>query len=313
MGPLKPRAIAPGAKIGVVSPSSPVDQADLERGLECFKARGYSVEVSPYALDSLNYCDYLAGADEDRAQDLNSFFARKDIDAIICSRGGYGATRLLPHLDWDMIRSNPKSFVGYSDITTLHCGIASRAGFVSFHGPMTAAHASLSVEAQSQFWSMLENVDPQGSLQTGNAAISTVVGGIAEGRITGGCLSLLAQICGSRYAPDFTDKIVLIEDVGETVYRADRNLWQLLHSGAFDNVAGFVIGNLTNWQKLEAEPPNNYPERLYEEFFGALAKPTVSGYPFGHEPNPLTIPLGVVACLNANEGTLTLLEGAVSN
>jgi muramoyltetrapeptide carboxypeptidase len=309
-----PRRLCPAHKIGIVSPSSPVNAADLEKGINCFQERGYSVELAPHALNQSGDAGlaYLAGDDSDRAKDINSFFSRDEIDAIICARGGYGAIRLVDRLDWNAIRAHPKIFVGYSDITSIHLGIARQRGFVTFHGPMAAAHAKLGDSAKAQFWHMLESPNAYGELPADTAAISTLVSGSAVGELAGGCLCLMAHSCGSKYGPDFSGKIVLIEDVGEAVYRADRNLWQLRNSGAFDHAAGFVIGSLTNWKSMEADPPLNTPSMLFEEFFGSLGKPTISGFPFGHEPNPLTLPLGVKAHLDADSKTLTLLEGAVS-
>ena len=253
----------------------------------------------------------MAGRDENRAADLNAFFARSDIDAIICARGGYGSLRLLSRLDWGTIRDNPKIFVGYSDVTSLHLGIARHGGFISFHGPMAAAHAKLNDAAKAQFWRMLECAEPQGLLAANSDGMQTIVPGMAEGELAGGCLSLMAHSCGSDFAPDFVGKIVLIEDVGEAIYRADRSLWQLRNTGAFDRAAGFVIGTLTNWRKQEVDPPLNTQEALFEEFFGSLGAPTIVGFPFGHEPNPLTLPLGVRAQLDADNRTLTLMESGV--
>jgi len=310
---IRPKALTPGDRIGIVSPSSPVSLEDLEKGVKCFQDRGYHVEIAPHAMNQAGVAGqtYLAGDDAGRAEDINRFFARDDIDAIICARGGYGAIRLVDRLNWEVMRSHPKIFVGYSDITTIHLGIARHSGFVSFHGPMTAAHPNLSDPTKAQFWQMLESIEPVGELPTDTSAITTVVGGAAVGDLSGGCLCLLACSCGSKHAPNFDGKIVLIEDVGDAVYRADRNLWQLRNAGLFENAAGFVVGSLTNWRKFEADPPLNTPEMLFEEFFGSLGKPTVTGFPFGHEPNPLTLPLGVTAHLDADAKTLTLLDPAV--
>ena len=133
------------------------------------------------------------------------------------------------------------------------------------------------------------------------------------GELTGGCLCLLAHACGSRYSPDFEDKIVLIEDVGEAVYRADRALWQLKNAGLLDNAAGFVVGTVTGWRKHEADPPQNDVETMFMEILGPLGKPTVIGYPFGHEPDPLLLPLGINVRIDATECRLTALDGAVED
>jgi muramoyltetrapeptide carboxypeptidase len=136
------------------------------------------------------------------------------------------------------------------------------------------------------------------------------VGGRAEGALAGGCLCLLAHACGSNFAPDFRGRIVLIEDVGEAVYRADRYLIQLRNAGLLQQAAGFVVGALTGWQKQEADPPRSTPDALWRDLLAPLGKPTITGFPFGHEANPLTLPLGVRVRLDADAKTLTLLESA---
>ncbi len=308
---MRPKSLQPGGRIGIVSPSSPGNEDDLRRGIACFEARGYVVELAPHALDRSGGAgqSYLAGTDYDRADDLNCMFARTDIDAIICSRGGYGSIRILDLIDWDIVKANPKIFVGFSDITTLHLGMARLGGFVTFHGPMVCGHANLNKQAKAQFWQMLENTTyhyAHTAASPETSEIKTIVGGTVEGELAGGCLSLLAHNCGSRYAPDFNGKLVLIEDIGEKIYRADRCLQQLRIAGALEHAAGFIIGGLTNWDKVEAEPETNMPDRLFEEFFGKLGKPTISGFQFGHVPNPLTLPLGAKARLNATEKSLEI-------
>jgi len=307
----KPHRLQPGQTIGVVAPSSPVPAEDLEKGIALITARGYRVVVGEHVLKQAGHCDYLAGEDAARAVDLNAMFARQDIDAIFCARGGYGALRLLDRLDWATLAANPKIFVGYSDITSLHAAILGRANFGTFHAPMVTAHPKLDETVRSVFWQLLESTEPLGALPADPAQMQTVVGGTAEGELAGGCLCLLAHACGSRYAPDFDGKIVVLEDVNDAVYHADRDLWQLRHAGAFEEAAGFVIGSLTGWKKHEADPPCNTPEALWHDFFGPLGKPVISGFPFGHEPNPLSLPLGVRARLDADARTLTLLKPAV--
>ncbi len=305
-----PRTLHPGATIGILSPSSPVSAEVVARGSALWKERGYRVVVAEHALDTHPHNSYLAGQDEARASDLNAFFAREDIDAIHCAGGGYGSMRLLDKLDWEQIRQNPKVFIGYSDITSLHIAIARKAGFVTFHGAMLATLLRSREEIRSVFWQMLEDPRPFGTLPTRDLKIETLVPGTVEGRLMGGCLTLLAHACGSPYAPDLRGKIVLIEDVGEAVYRLDRYLTQLWNAGHLQKAAGFVIGSVTNWRKNEENPERNTPENLWHDFFTALGKPTIYGFPFGHEANPLILPLGVKARLDANTATLTLLESA---
>jgi muramoyltetrapeptide carboxypeptidase len=306
----RPRALRRGDAIGIVAPSGPIPSEELEKGVALLEARGYRVVVGENVLARHPLFDYLAGTDAQRASDLNAMLTRPDIQAVFCARGGYGAMRLFDRIAWEQIDPDPKIFLGYSDITSLHTALARRFHWVTFHGPMVGALSRLSAERAEVHWKLLESPEPFGLLPADPAAMTTVVGGSVEGELAGGCLCLLARACGSGFAPDFRGKIVLLEDVGEPVYRADRDLMQLKNAGLLDQAAGFVIGNITGWQKQEADPPNNTPQALWQEFFGETGKPVVTGFPFGHEADPLTLPLGVRARLDAGARTLTLLEPA---
>ena len=293
----KPRALSKGDTIGVIAPSSPAPREELEQGVALLEARGYRVVLGEHVLARHPSCDYLAGTDAQRAFDLNAMLTRDDIQAVVCARGGYGAMRLLDRIAWDTLAQNPKIFVGYSDITSLHTVLQQRCGWITFHGPMISAIAKLNAQAAEVYWRLLECPEAFGTLPTDTALMTTVASGSVEGELAGGCLCLLARACGSPDAPDFRDKIVLIEDVGEEVYRADRDLAQLRNAGLLDQAAGFVIGNITRWKTEEADPPANTPTALWEDYFGQLGKPVLTGFPFGHEPDPLMIPLGVRARL----------------
>lgn len=305
----KPSSLKPGAKIGIVSPASPVPEGDLEEGIALIEARGYRVEIGKNALAVAPHCNYLAGTDAQRASDLQEMLNRTDIDAVFCSRGGYGSMRLFDFLDWDEIARNLKIFVGYSDITSLHSALANF-GWVTFHSPMVSALPKLDALSSTLFWNLLEKTEAFGILPTDLGSLQTVVSGVAEGELIGGNLTLLAQACGSKHAPDFRGKLVLIEDVNGAVYHADRDLAQLKNAGLLNGAAGFILGTLTGWEKHEDAPPQNFPDKLWQEFFAPLGKPAISGFPFGHIPNALSLPLGVRARLNADEKTLTLLQGA---
>ena len=306
----KPSPLDPGDAIGIVAPSSPVPADELQKGIAVLEERGYRVVVGANVLATTPNNDYLAGSDEARAADLETLFSSEEIAAVICARGGYGATRLLSRLNWDRIASHPKLFLGYSDITSLHTALARKAGLVTLYGPNVTSLPKLDEVSSRLLWRLLEDPVALGTLPTEGAALQTVVPGQAEGETAGGCLSLLSHACGSDFAPDFRDKIVLIEDINEAIYRADRDLMQLRNAGLLDEAAGFVLGTITNWQKKEADPPRNTPQTLWQEIFGPLGKPALAGFPFGHEPNPLTLPLGVRARLDAGAQTLTLLESA---
>jgi muramoyltetrapeptide carboxypeptidase len=294
------------------APASPIAPEALRRGIARIEARGYRVVLGEHVLETHPHHGYLAGTDAARAADLNALFAREEIAAIVCARGGYGSMRLIDRLDWETIAAHPKLFVGYSDITSLHLALARHADLVTLHGPMVSALPDLDATATEVFWRLLESPSAPGALPADPDALQTLVPGRSEGELAGGCLCLLAHACGSHFAPDFCGKIVLLEDVGEAVYRADRDLTQLRNAGLLDQAAGFVIGAITNWQKHEEDPPRSTPDALWQEFFGALGKPTLVGFPFGHAQNPLTLPLGVRACLDADARTLNILEPATT-
>ncbi len=305
----KPPRIQPGHTIGIVAPSSPVKQSELDANISLLTARGYRTVVGDNVLATVPSNDYLAGTDAQRASDINRMFADDAIDAIFCARGGYGAIRLLDMLEWNTIRANPKVFTGYSDITSLHTSIASLADFTSFYSPNLMTLNSLDPMSTSSFWQMVEgNTHEDFVFAADPATMTTLISGRTEGKLAGGCLSLLAHACGSRHAPDFTGCVVLVEDVGESIYRADRTLIQLRNAGLLDKAAGFVVGTITRWQQNEADPPQNSPDALWQDILAPFGKPTIIGFPFGHEPNPLTLPLGCRVELDATSRTLTLLE-----
>jgi len=306
----RPRALKRGDTIGIVAPSGPIPRDELEQGVALLEARGYRVVVGENVLARHPSFDYLAGTDAQRAADLNEMLTRPDIDAVFCARGGYGAMRLFDHIDWNRIPKEPKIFLGYSDITSLHTALSQRCGWPTFHGPMVFALTKLCADRAEVHWRLLETTEALGTLPADPETMTTLSGGQVEGELAGGCLCLLARACGSPYAPDFRDKIVLLEEVGEAVYRADRDLMQLKNAGLLDQAAGFVIGTITRWQQQEADPPVNTPQALWQDYFGELGKPVITGYPFGHETDPLTLPLGVRARLDADARTLTLLESA---
>ena len=306
----KPRALRPGDTIGIVAPSSPIPPDELRQGIAILEARGYRVVVGDHVRDTVEQATYLAGEDEARASDINVLFARAHIDAIFCARGGYGAMRLFNLLNRDAIASSPKIFTGYSDITSLHLVLNRWGGYVTFHGFNLSTLLSANATSTDLFWSLIEQAEPYGELPADPDCMRTIVPGTIEGELAGGNLCLLAHACGSQFQPDFRSKIVLIEDVNDAVYHADRYLTQLRNAGALDEAAGFVIGSLTHWQKHEPAPPRNSLEALWRRFFGPLGKPTLCGFPFGHEPNPVTLPLGVRARLDAGARSLSLLESA---
>lgn len=311
MSRLKPPAIRPGDIIGVVSPSSYKAREALQAGMEKIQRRGYRLVFGEHAFDRRGY---LAGEDRDRAADLNAMFANPQVKAILCTRGGYGASRILDYLDWELIRSNPKPLIGYSDITTLHLAFLRQTEMVVFYAPMIITLSrDVSPMVIENLFDLLEKPQPLGTYHTADSNIQTLVPGIVEGELTGGCLCLVSASCGTPEQIDARGKILCLEDVDEPPYAVDRMLTQLKRCGVLDEAAGFVIGEITNWEQHVNDPDETLTiEQIWQDILVPLGKPTIIGFPFGHVVNPLTLPLGVRARLDATAGTLTLLEPAVS-
>ncbi len=255
---------------------------------------------------------YLAGMDAARAADFTEMFERCDIGAVMCARGGYGASRMVDCIDWDTVCAHPKPFVGYSDITTLHLAMDRHAGIVTFHGPMVT---TLGSDADDQCRRMLIRTltepTPLGYVVAPEDRATCLVSGQVRGRLAGGCLSLLCAALATPEEPDFGGCIVLLEDTHEPLYRVDRMLTQIVRSGCLDEAAGFVIGTVSNLVDDVAPCPFDLHE-LWADVLGPLGRPMLADVPIGHVPSPLTIPLGCTAELDAGAGTLCVLDPAVA-
>jgi muramoyltetrapeptide carboxypeptidase len=294
-----PPSLSAGARVALVAPAGPLrgDQ-ELQAAIAHASSLGWEPVVAPHALSRHGY---LAGTDEQRADDFNAALRDDDVDGIWCLRGGYGAMRILDALDYDAMRRNPRPLIGYSDITALHCAVNVRCGVVSYHGP-TARGELTGFSRDSLVRAVVDRVDPCGSAPEARR----LRGGCAEGRLVGGNLALLAALAGTPYAPDYTDAILVLEDVGEATYRIDRMLQQLRLSGALDRVAGIAFGQFTeSTDPLDAEPcPLDEVLRAVSDAAGV---PALAGIPLGHIGDQWTVPLGARAELDADARTLHVL------
>jgi muramoyltetrapeptide carboxypeptidase len=305
----KPPGIAPGDTIAVVSPASPVAREKLANGIRTFEERGYRLTFGKHAFDSKGY---LAGSDEDRAGDIMDAWFDPEVKAVFCSRGGYGCARLLPLLDLDRMAKEPKLFAGFSDITTLHLAL-NRRGLATLHAPMLLSFVKERAPwVVEMLFTVLEGTAP---IQLPKAAQrpETIVGGIAEGVVTGGCLCLL---CDSLDTPDTIDaggKILLIEDVDEPPYRIDAMLTHLYNAGKLENVAGIVVGEMTRTDEKAEDDMGCVPwQDIVIERLRPLGVPMVIGFPFGHAEGMASLPLGIKARLDADAGELSYLEIGVA-
>jgi muramoyltetrapeptide carboxypeptidase len=291
-----PPALGPGARVALVAPAGPLrDSDELARSITHAESLGW--EPVP-GLHVLRRDGYLAGSDAERLLDLNAALQDDRIDGIWCVRGGYGAMRLLEELDVDAMRRHPKALIGYSDITALHTALGNAADVVTFHGPHAAL--PLSPFSRDSFErAVVAQRDPCGEATDARALRP----GRAEGRLVGGNLSLLASLCGTRFAPDYTGTILVLEDIGEPTYRIDRMLCQLALTGALAGVAGIAYGQFS-----EGTDPDEASSRALDDVLREAADiagvPAIAGIPLGHIDDQWTIPLGAIAELDADRRTL---------
>ncbi len=305
MPPLRrPHALPPGGTIGIVNPSSPVEAGLLDAGIAALESRGFRVAAAPH----VRACDgHHAGSPANRASDFTTFYADPTIHVVWCVRGGSSALRLWPLLDWDALAAlPPKMVIGYSDTTSLLIPLNQRVGTIALHGPLVFELGALAPYLLDWQLRLLQDPEPAGTVP--GLAAETLVSGTAEGRLCGGCLSLVAATLGTPYQIDTAGTLLLIEDIGEAPHRIERFLAQFAEAGLLAAASGFVVGQAT-----EADDSRTLPMRLiWFDLLAPYGKPAVLGFPFGHVPSNYALPLGVQARLDADARTLTLLEAAVT-
>jgi len=295
----------------VLPASATIEPDDISLAREQLEAIGLKVVIGAHAYDRHGY---FAGGDRDRADDLNRMFADDGIAGVVCYTGGWGSPRVLPYLDYNLIARKPKVLIGYSDITALLNAIHQRTGLVTFHGPVGGS--SIDPYSLENFRKVVMSPDPAGALAPPPKKPSELVDrsnrvlklrpGTASGRLVGGNLTLLASLMGTPYEIQTDGAILFAEDVREEIYRIDRMLTQLALGGKFDRMAGFVFGRCTDCRA------NMFSlEDILRDRFGNGAAPAISGLSFGHIEQKLTLPIGVMATLDADAGTLTLMESGV--
>lgn len=308
---VKPRALRKGDTVGIIAPSSPMfEEGEIEFAFQWLTKIGLKYKVGQHIFKT--YSDY-AGQDEARAEDFHTVWSDPDVDAIVPLRGGNGAARILPLLDFELIKSNPKLFVGYSDITALHVPIHQRTGLVTFYGPMSASFFKSSY-SYHYFTKAVMSTRALGLIgdPVPNEAWSPVyppprliiAEGKARGRLTGGCLTLVRQLEGTPYALDTKGKLLFLEDLEEEPHAIDRILSQLLLSGKLQQAAGILIAECVACKPGDSHrnalPLNYSVERVLRERLGNLGIPVVYGLRFGHGKDQFTVPYGVSAVLEAS-------------
>ncbi len=312
----KPKRLKEGDLVGFINPAGAMfnpDGAEIAR--EAMAALGLQSKYGDHLFDRYGY---LAGRDEDRAADINSFFADPEVKAVLALRGGWGCNRLLPLLDYDLIRENPKIVMGMSDITGLLLGIYAKTGLVNYYGPtggsswneFTTENARR-VLFDGEALTMRNKVSTDDRLVQVKNRVLTITKGTARGPLLGGNLTVLTAMVGSDYLPDFDGSILFVEDLNEEIYRVDRMLTQLSLAGILDRISGFVFGDCKN-----CDPGGGYGSltllEVLSDHIAPLGVPAWYGSMIGHIADKFTVPLGVEAEIDADEGTIKLLEPAVS-
>jgi len=313
---IKPPRLKPGDTLGLIAPGSYISEDELKYSKENLEKLGYKVFYNDRILSKTGY---LAGTDQSRAEEVNSMFADKNVQGIICARGGYGCARILPMLDYNLIKNNPKVFIGYSDVTAMLNGIYAETGLVTFHGPVgISSFNDFSVTYFNEVLVHPEKdlvlISAKGEDEKDNNGIKTIVSGKAVGELVGGNLSVLNSLIGTKYDFNGEGKIIFLEEIGEEPYRIDRMLTQLIQSGKFDKAAGIVVGVFKDCEPKEKDPSFSTSFSLMEVLFDRLSNlniPVIYGMSFGHIKNKFTLPIGIKAELDTINQTLTLLENAV--
>lgn len=318
---VRPRALRKGATVALVAPSSPAsDPQSNDAAVEVVQSFGLVPKVMTNARKATHY---LAGSDAERAADLNAAFADPTVDAVWCLRGGYGSSRILPLLDYESIRRNPKPLIGYSDITALLNSIHRLTGLVTFHGPNASENQTEYTVAEFRrvLWEPKAAgivaapppfVAAEGRTERENRLVR-ITPGRAAGPLVGGNISVFSTLVGTPFEPELKGRILFLEEVGEDPYRIDRWLTQFVLTGKLGGCAGVVLGKFSECGPKDPSFAGTWTwQEVAADRFGKLGIPVLAGLVFGHVASKSTLPVGIRAELDVEAGTLTLLEPAVS-
>lgn len=307
-----PKGLSKDSLIAIAAPASPTSPGEIARTVSTLKKLGYKVEVGR-TINRRNTGEfrYFSGTDDERAEEFMGFAERKDVDCILCARGGYGIMRILPLIDYMTIRDNPKIIIGFSDITALLIAVEKLSGVATYHGPVAvSSFDSFTIE---NFQRVLNTVEKFKPIVFNGNDIKTIVEGNASGRLVGGNLSMIVSTLGTPYEIDTYNSIFFLEEVSEHPYKIDRMLTQLWLAGKFQQASGVALGAFHN---LNSRRPF-YPNRSFTifEIISQLIKPlgipTILGLPVGHIKGQITLPIGVEAEINTKKQTFTIIQSPV--
>jgi muramoyltetrapeptide carboxypeptidase len=315
--PLRARRLQPGDTVALVNPSGAIyERAPYETATENLQALGFKVRQAPNLRARYGH---FAGTDAQRAADINAMFADPGVHGLLAMTGGSGGTRMLPLVDYDAIGRTPKVLGGFSDLTALINAVQARTGLVTFHCPMGASEWNefsvrqfRAVVMDAETPTLSNPQDKEDALVPKNNRTRTLRGGRAQGALVGGNLAVLTAMAGSAYWPHFDGSILVLEEVNEYIYRVDRMLSTLKLTGALDRLAGVVLGGFTNCGPGDGNYGTLTLDEVFDDYFGGLGVPVYSGASFGHIRRKFTLPLGLPAEIDADAGTLRLLQAAVT-
>jgi muramoyltetrapeptide carboxypeptidase len=302
------KKLVPGDTIGLICPSFKGDMnstriTNLESSLEKL---GFKVKYGKSCYDSYGY---LAGTDEARIKDLEDMFLDNEVKAIMCLKGGYGASRIVDKINYEIIKNNPKLFMGFSDITVLLNTIYQKTNLPCIHGlvGIFLGHPRIDEASLDDFRNLMTEYSENRILQNPERNAITLHGGVCQGKLVGGNLSLIVNLIGTPYDIDFKDRIVFIEEVDEEPYRIDRMFAQLRLSKKLDDAKGIILGHFTDCVSKEKPDTQTYND-LINEYFRGLDKPILSNFASGHDFPFINLPIGLRVELDANKQQIKILE-----
>lgn len=308
----KPNRLKSGDLIGIISPAStPNDHSLIEKGIKYIESFGFRTLPGKNLGKTRGY---LAGSDKERVDDIHQMFSNKKVKSIICLRGGYGAFRLLDKIDYQIIKKNPKIFVGFSEITALQMAFLQKANLITFAGPMVASNfaSEISEFTEENFWFSVTSQNKSIEINFSKyQIISKQKTGITSGRLIGGNLAVLTAMIGSRYLPSLKNNILFLEEISEPPYKIDRMLNQLRLSGIINEVNGIILGNFIDCEESDKKKKSLTLTEVLKDYFGELKVPVIHSFPHGHSKNIITFPIGIKINVNADKGINEFLESGV--
>jgi muramoyltetrapeptide carboxypeptidase len=309
---IKPKKLNKREVIGIISPaSSPEDPNLVNKGIRYLESLGYRIELGKNRNKNRGY---LAGTDEERVEDLHQMFKNKNVKAIFCLRGGYGAFRLLDKINYNLIKKYPKIFVGFSEITSLQMAFLSKASLITFAGPMVVPNFSKNVSkyAEENFWRLITSSKKVGKLKFPESnKLPNINPGISTGRLVGGNLAVFVSLIGTEFLPDLKDKILFLEDVGEYPYKIDRMMNQLRLNKVFKKIKGIILGRFVDCFEHDPNKKTLTLSEVMNDYLSGIKVPSVYTFPHGHIKDFITLPVGIRTKLNATKGLVEIIESCV--